>query len=66
MVRKRTPTAVDVQRDAVEVIALQSFRPMMSREIEKGERFSRDTSLASSFPEFFAYLLPLSAIVDEK
>jgi hypothetical protein len=65
MVRRRAATAVDIRRDATEVIALESFRPLMSREIRKGERFARDNDLAKTYPAYFGLLLPLSAIEDE-
>jgi hypothetical protein len=59
MPRLQSPKAADVRRDALEVIALETFRPFMSREIRRGERFPRDTPLASSFPAYFGLLLPL-------
>jgi hypothetical protein len=54
--------AADVQRDAVEVIVLEGFRPLISRAVEKGERFPRDHDLAKTYPEFFGLLLPLTEI----
>jgi hypothetical protein len=62
MQRKRAPARVDVARDAVEAIALESFRPAMRREVVKGERLPRDAELVRAFPQFFGLLLPLTEI----
>jgi hypothetical protein len=59
---REQPGAVDVQRDATELIALESFRPLMRREIRKGERFPRDHDLAKAWPQYFALLLPLAEL----
>jgi hypothetical protein len=53
---------VNVERDAVEAIALEGFRPAMRRPVERGERFSRDHELVKSFPRYFGLLLPLSEL----
>jgi len=58
--RARRPKAVDVERDAVEAICIEGFRPAMRRAVEKGERFPRDAELVSAFPQFFGLLLPLT------
>jgi hypothetical protein len=57
--RDKPEAAVDVARDATELVVLESFRPMGSRLIEKGERFPRDLDLAKSYPEYFGLLVPL-------
>jgi hypothetical protein len=60
--RATNPEPVDLVRDATELIALESFRPVMSRRIDKGERFPRDHDLAKAWPEYFGLLLPLSEL----
>jgi hypothetical protein len=63
MLRREKTESVDVERDdATELIVLESFRPMGSRMIERGERFPRDLDLAKRHPEFFALMLPLSKL----
>jgi hypothetical protein len=62
ILRRDKPEAVDVERDATELIVLERFSPRMSRAFEKGERFPRDLDLAKRHPEFFALMLPLSKL----
>ena len=62
ILRRDKPEAVDLARDATELIVLERFRPRMSRAFEKGERFPRDLDLAKQFPEYFGLLLPLSEL----
>jgi hypothetical protein len=62
ILRREKTESVDVERDATELIVLESFRPMGSRMIERGERFPRDFDLAKRHPEFFALMLPLSKL----
>jgi hypothetical protein len=62
MMPKLRTRKADVAREANEVIALESFRPQMSRMIDKGERFPRDHDLAKTFPAYFGLLLPLSEL----
>jgi hypothetical protein len=62
MPKLRASKAVDVVREATEVIALEGFRPQMSREIQRGERFPRDHDLVAKFPAYFGLLLPLTEL----
>jgi hypothetical protein len=61
-IRKGEPARVDIVRDASEVIVLESFRPWMSRMVERGERLPRDHELPRTYPEFFGLLVPLSEL----
>jgi hypothetical protein len=58
--RPRRPKAVDVERDAVEAICIEGFRPAMRRAVERGERLPRDHDLVKTFPAYFGLLLPLT------
>jgi hypothetical protein len=58
----RGSEASDVERDAVEAIALEGFRPAMRCAVAKGERFPRDAELVRAFPQFFGLLLPLAEL----
>jgi hypothetical protein len=60
--RREKPESVDVERDATELIVLETFRPLMSRAFEKGERFPVGLDLAKQYPQFFGLLLPLSQL----
>jgi hypothetical protein len=62
VMRKQRPARVDVERDAVEAIALEGFTPTMRRTIEKGERFPREHELVATYPAYFALLLPLTEL----
>jgi len=65
-IRKGEPARVDVARDATEAICLESFRPWMSRMVERGERLPRDHDLPRAYPEFFGLLVPLSELEEVK
>jgi hypothetical protein len=62
--RKAEPARVDVERDAVEAICLEAFRPPMRRAVDKGERLARDHELVRSYREFWGLLLPLTELED--
>lgn len=60
--RHPAPARFDIAREATEVIALESFTPWMSREIQRGERFPREADIAKTYPAFFGPLLPLTEL----
>jgi hypothetical protein len=63
--RKPGPARVDVERDATEVICIEGFRPVMRREVSRGERFPRAHELVASYPAYFALILPLTELENE-
>jgi hypothetical protein len=64
--RRRPDPAADVERDAVEAICLEGFRPPMRRAVEKGERLAREHDLVRSYPSYFGLLIPLSELEEVK
>jgi hypothetical protein len=65
MMQRKTQRA-RVERDAVEAICLEGFRPPMRRAVERGERFPRDHELVRSYSAFFGLLLPLTELEEVK
>ena len=57
-------TILDLVDDDQRCIAVDGFRPVMSREIERGESFPLSHPLVRAFSQFFVIAIPVGEVLN--
>lgn len=62
--RTPAPTFRDLVDEDTEVIAIETFRPGMSRQIERGTYYRLSSPIVRQCPQFFALVIRLDQLDD--